>query len=77
VFVAPHASDDAVGEVAFVGAPGFPAGLALRGLASQERLRIWMIALLGDADDVQDAVDAAVAARVEPVADRLAVAFTG
>jgi hypothetical protein len=36
-----------------------------------------MVALLGDVDDVQDAVDAAVAARVEPVADGLPAALAG
>ena len=60
-----------------MGAPGFSSGLALCGLAYQVRLRIRMVALLGDVDDVQDAVDAAVAARVEPVADGLPAALAG
>jgi hypothetical protein len=36
-----------------------------------------VVALLRDADDVQDAVDAPVAAGIEPVADRLPVALAG
>jgi len=77
VFVAPHAADDAVGEVAFVRAAGFSSGLALGGFAGQIRLRVGVVALLGDADDVQRAVDASVAAGVEAVADGLTVAFAG
>ncbi len=34
-FVAPHASDDAVGEMAFVGSSGFAAGFAFAGVAVQ------------------------------------------
>jgi hypothetical protein len=77
VFVSPHASDNAVREVAFVGASSFPSGLALGGLAGQVVARWLMVALLGDADDVQHAVDATVTAEVESVADGLPVALTG
>ena len=35
LFVAPHASDDAVGEVAFVDSSGFAAGLAFGGFSGE------------------------------------------
>jgi DNA-binding MarR family transcriptional regulator len=75
VFVLPHAANDAVGEMAFVGASDFSSGLAVGGFAGKVAARRGMITLLGDADDVQDAIDAPVAAGVEPVTDRLVVAF--
>ena len=34
-FVAPHASDDAVGEMAFVGSSGFASGLAFAGFSGE------------------------------------------
>ncbi|WP_419837097.1 hypothetical protein [Candidatus Poriferisodalis sp.] len=34
-FVAPHSSDDAVGELPFAGSSGFVSGLALAGLAGE------------------------------------------
>jgi hypothetical protein len=64
----PHAADDAVGELAFVRTSGLSSGLAFRGLALELAACRWMVTLLGDADDVQHAVDSAIA-DVEPVAD--------
>jgi len=46
-FVAPHSADDAVGEVAFVGSPGFASGLAFAGFAGQVGGRLGLAALLG------------------------------
>lgn len=69
-----HASDDAVGEDAFVGPACFESDLALGGLASEEGAGVIEASLLGDADDVEDAVDPSVAAEVDAVADGIAVA---
>jgi hypothetical protein len=73
--VGPHASDDAVGEVAFVGASGFAGCRAFRGLAVDVDAGDIEVALLGDAGDVQDAVDPPVAAEVEAMPDGQTVAF--
>ena len=75
-FVAPHAADDAVGEVSFVGSSGFASGLAFGGLAGEVGGRFGLAALLGDRGDVEHAVDAPVASEVEAVLDRVACAFT-
>lgn len=75
MFVSPHPSDDSVGQVAFVGSPGFSSSLSLGGLSSQIFLGVWTVALLGDGGDVEDTVDAPVASEVEAMFDRFAVAF--
>ena len=66
-FVAPHSADDPIGEVAFVGSPGFASGLAFAGFAGEVGGRLGLAALLGDRRDVENAVDAPVASEVEPV----------
>ena len=50
-FVSPHAADDAVGEVSFVGSSGFASGLAFGGLAGEVGGRFGLDALLGDRGD--------------------------
>jgi hypothetical protein len=70
-------SDDDVGEVSFVGSSGFASGLAFGSLAFDVVTGGWMASLLGDADDVQDAIDAPVAAQVQTVPDRCCGAFAG
>ena len=50
-FVSPHAADDAVGEVSFVGSSGFASGLAFGGLAGEVSGRFGLAALLGDRGD--------------------------
>lgn len=57
-FVSPHAADDAVGEVAFVGSAGFASGLAFAGLAGEVGGGFWLLAGSGDRRDVQHGVDA-------------------
>jgi hypothetical protein len=47
VFVAPHAPDDAVRELAFVRTSDFSAGLAFCGFAREIAARVGMVALLG------------------------------
>ena len=74
-FVAPHAADDAVGELAFVGSSGFASGLAFGGFAGEVGGRVALAALLGDRRDVEDAVDAPVASEVEPVLDGVGCAL--
>ena len=74
-FVAPHAADDAVGEVSFVGSSGFASGLAFGGLAGEVGGGVGLAALLGDRGDVEHAVDAPVASEVEPELDGVARAF--
>ena len=76
-FVFPHASDGSVGEVSFVGAAGFAAGLAFGEFAVDVVAGEVEVALLGDAGDVEHAVDSAVAAEVESVSDGLVAAFAG
>src|SRR5215216_1417229 len=68
--VFPHSPDDAVGAVSFVGAAGFSACLAFGELAVDVDAGFGVVALLGDAGDVEHAVDASVAAEVEPMPDR-------
>jgi hypothetical protein len=46
--VSPHAADDAVGEVAFVGAPGFSTGLAFGGFAGEVGTGVRLVSGLGD-----------------------------
>ncbi len=75
LFVAPHSSDDAVGELAFVGSSGFASGLAFGGFFGEVGNRLGLAALLGDRRDVQHAVDAPVASEVEPVLDGVGGAF--
>jgi len=53
--------------VALVGSAGFAAGLALADLAGDIGAGVVVVALLGDAGDVEHAVDSPVAAEVEPV----------
>ncbi|MPZ54245.1 MAG: hypothetical protein GEU79_16195 [Acidimicrobiia bacterium] len=48
LFVSPHSSDDTVGELAFVGASGFSAGLAFGFLAGQVFPDWLVVAFLGD-----------------------------
>jgi len=68
-FVGPHASDDSVGEVAFVRSAGFASGLALAELAIDVDPSVVEVAMLSDADDVEHAVDPSVAAEVESMLD--------
>ena len=69
-FVVPHASDDAVCEVAFVEAACFSPGFAFTGFAVDVDAGILNIALLGDAGDVEQAVYASVPTEIEPMPDR-------
>ena len=75
-FVVPHASDDAAGEVSLVCSTCRAAGLAFADLAVEVGSCVAVEPLLGDAGDVEHAVDPAVAAEVESVADRRGAAFT-
>ena len=75
-FIFPHASDDSVGEVAFVGSARFAPGLAFGDFAVDAAAGLVDVALLGDAGDVEHAVDPPVAAEVEAMPDGLTVAFT-
>ena len=77
LFVTPHAADDPVCEVAFVGSACFAAGLGVGGLAVDVGASVLAVALLGDGGDVEHTVDTPVATEVEPMFDRLAVAFSG
>ena len=61
LFVSPHSSDYAVGEVAFVGASDFSAGLAFDLLAGEVILSCFVVVLLADGGYVEDGVDATVA----------------
>src|SRR5215211_7029338 len=63
--------------VALEDAPGLAFGVAAGAGVGVDRLRAWFAAQLRDGHAVQDCVDAAVAAAVEAVADRLAGAFGG
>lgn len=63
--------------MALVGAAGFSGCLAFGGLAGDVGAGEFVVALLGDAGDVEHAVDATVAPEVEPVPDRWPVALTG
>src|SRR3954453_20978986 len=69
MFVVPHAADDSVGEVALVGAAGLASGLAFAEFPVDVHAGIIDIAMLGDADDVEHAVDSPVAAEVESMPD--------
>jgi hypothetical protein len=60
-----------------VGPAGFSWGLAFGGLAVDVVPGGVVVALLGDTRDVEDAVDATVAAEVEAVPGRWPVALTG
>ena len=60
-----------------MGPARFASGLAFADLAFDVGRGRLMVALLGDAGDVEHAVDAPVAAEVEAVPDRRAVAFAG
>ena len=77
MFVVPHAADDAVGEVSLVCSAGFASGLAFADFAVDVVACLVEVALLSDAGDVEDAVDPAIAAKVESMLDRLASAFSG
>jgi hypothetical protein len=70
VFVGPHAADDSVGEVTFVGPPGLSWVLPSGGPAADVGAGGGVVALLGHAGDIEHGVDAAVAAEVEAVPDR-------
>jgi hypothetical protein len=74
LFVSPHAADDSVGEVTFVGSAGFATGLAFGGLAVQIRAGVVSVALLGDAGDAEHTGDAPVASEVEAMFDGFASA---
>jgi hypothetical protein len=56
-FVLPHASNDAVGEVSFVGAACFSSGFAFIDFAVDVDAGFVDVALLGDASDVEHTVD--------------------
>ena len=75
LFVAPHSSDDTVGELAFVGSSGFASGLAFAGFAGEVGGGIGLAALLGDRHDVQHRVDAPIACEIEPVPAGIAAAL--
>lgn len=64
-FVVPHASDDAIGEVSFVGSAGFAAGLAFAEFAVDVGSCFVQVAVLDDAGDVEHAVDPSVATEVD------------
>jgi hypothetical protein len=74
-FVFPHASDDAVGEVSFVGSSCFSPGLAFAEFAFDERAGVVDVAVLHDAGNEQHAVNPSVPAKVETVTDRQTGAF--
>jgi len=61
--VGPHAADNAVCELAFVGASGFFLGLAFGAFAGHERLAELVVAGLGDGNDVEDPVDGRLPSR--------------
>jgi hypothetical protein len=63
--------------VAFVGSAGFSAGFAFGEFAVDEGSRVVEVALLGDAGDVEHAVDPPVPTEIEAVLDGSPVAFTG
>jgi hypothetical protein len=69
-----HASDGAVGAVSLVGSAGFTSSLALTELAVDVGAGVDGVAVLDDAGH-EHAVDAAVAAVVEPVTDQEPVAL--
>jgi len=51
LFVFPHASDDPIGEVSFVGPSGFATGLAFTEFSLDVGRRIGKVAVLNDAGD--------------------------
>lgn len=53
-----------------MGASGFAAGLAFADVAVDVGAGVVDVAVLGDAGDIEHAVDPAVASKVEPVLDR-------
>ncbi len=65
------------GEVSLVCSAGLSSGFAFAYLAVDEGSGFVDVAVLGDAGDVEDAVDSTVAAGVEAVPDRQAGAFAG
>lgn len=69
-FVFPHASDGSFGDVSLVGAAGFASGLALAELADDVHACVEPAALLGDAGQIEDAVDGRLPLEVEPMLDR-------
>ena len=75
-FVFPHSADDSVGEVSFVGSSCFSFGFTFADLAVEVGSGLVEVPLLGDACDVENAVDPSVPAEVETVPDWFAVAFT-
>jgi hypothetical protein len=66
LFVFPHSPDDAVGVV-FVGSSSFASGFTFAEFAFDVGRRFGQNAVLDDARDLDDAVDAAVAAEVKSV----------
>jgi hypothetical protein len=74
LFVSPHPADGSVGEVPLVSSAGLSSGLALGDLARDVATRV-EAAVLGDAGDVEQAVDPLVASVVKSVPDLEPVAF--
>ncbi len=75
LFVSPHSLDYAVGEVAFVGASGFSAGLAFELLAGEVILGCFVVVFLDGGGYVDYGVDATVASVVEAAGSPLGVHF--
>ena len=67
--VSPHAADDNVGQVPFVGAAGLSLGLVLGAFAVDVVASGRIAADLGDVHQVQDRIHLPVAGQVEPVMD--------
>ncbi|MEO8697591.1 MAG: hypothetical protein ABI658_29085 [Acidimicrobiales bacterium] len=61
--------------MAFVGAACFSAGVSFADFAGDVVPGVVSVALLGDAGDVEHAVDSPVSAEVEPMPDGLVWAF--